>query len=285
VTGTIVSWIAASRHRMGPFTLHRPTTITEAAGLLEELDGTVRLLAGGVDLLNELKGGAPCDHLIDLARIDALRGVRANDHHVEIGASVSHREVERSSELAERFPGVPGIWSGLGNVRVRHAGTVVGNLVAGLTRYDVYPVAVCLGGSTVGVDGTVRPVGEGFTTGLVTALRLPPSLSGAIGYQRAFKPMLSCAVSLSEGEAGWQVRAAFGCVPFGPAMSVAAGGRGLGELAVEAADVAGSLDLRDAEFPDDAYASERYRRRLAPVLVQRLVKDLAEHLLQQEDDR
>ena len=92
------------------FELHRPTTVEEAAGLRAELGDAAALYAGGTELLLAMKLGVlDYEHLIDVKRIDALRGIERREGELRIGALVTH---------AEHGPGW--VWgSGVGRVTVR----------------------------------------------------------------------------------------------------------------------------------------------------------------------
>ena len=80
------------------FELHRPTTVEEAAGLRAELGDAAALYAGGTELLLAMKLGVlDYEHLIDVKRIDALRGIERRDGELRIGAA---RHAPRARDAA-----------------------------------------------------------------------------------------------------------------------------------------------------------------------------------------
>jgi CO/xanthine dehydrogenase FAD-binding subunit len=92
------------------FELHRPTTVGEAAGLRAELGDAAALYAGGTELLLAMKLGVlDYEHLIDVKRIDALRGISRSDGELRIGALVTHRELEDLPDLP-RWPSWNATW-------------------------------------------------------------------------------------------------------------------------------------------------------------------------------
>ena len=77
----------------GSFDYHRPTSLSEAIGLLS-LDSDARVIAGGHSLIPMMKLRlAMPSHLIDLAAIGELKGVRAEGDEIVIGAMTTQHEI------------------------------------------------------------------------------------------------------------------------------------------------------------------------------------------------
>src|SRR5262245_31115476 len=78
----------------GAFAYHRPKTVSDAVALLVDLGEDARPLAGGHSLIPimKLRLAAPA-HLVDLAAIGDLRGIRAQGSDIVIGAMTTEREV------------------------------------------------------------------------------------------------------------------------------------------------------------------------------------------------
>jgi aerobic carbon-monoxide dehydrogenase medium subunit len=110
------------------FDLHRPTTVAEAAALLAARPEAA-LYAGGTELLLLMKAGLvrPAD-VIDLKRIPGLDGLAEAAGALTIGATVTHRALERDPVVRARWPLVAAVAAHVANVRVRNVGTVGGNL-------------------------------------------------------------------------------------------------------------------------------------------------------------
>src|SRR6187397_1084744 len=98
----------------------RPASVQEAVRLLSELDGS-RALAGGQTLINVMKARAASpDALVDLNRIEALKGVSAGgDGAVEIGAMTTYTELLRSEAAAAR-PILAEVCGMIADVQVRN---------------------------------------------------------------------------------------------------------------------------------------------------------------------
>lgn len=111
-----------------PFAYHAPDSLAEAVTLLATLDNP-RLLAGGQSLMPMLNYRlATPDHLIDLRRIEALRGIRMSDAGLEIGAMTTQRMIQNSVLVAERCPLLIQALTHVGHQTTRNCGTLGGSL-------------------------------------------------------------------------------------------------------------------------------------------------------------
>jgi carbon-monoxide dehydrogenase medium subunit len=112
-----------------PFDLHRPTTEEEARELLLRHGDDAAAICGGTELLLLLKlGYAAYGHLVAISGIPTLRGVRAENGSLVIGATSTHREIESSSLVLEHLPALAAMERHVANIRVRNVGTLGGNL-------------------------------------------------------------------------------------------------------------------------------------------------------------
>jgi CO/xanthine dehydrogenase FAD-binding subunit len=104
-----------------------PQTVDEAVAMLAERAGQARVIAGGTDLVLQLQRGelsARC--LVDVSRIEGLRGISAADGFVRVGAAVTHAELA-ASPLAPTM--LAQAAAEVGSPEVRHVATVGGNVV------------------------------------------------------------------------------------------------------------------------------------------------------------
>jgi carbon-monoxide dehydrogenase medium subunit len=111
-----------------PFAYHAPQTIEEATRLLSKLENA-KILAGGqslVPMLN-MRFAVP-DHLIDLNRIKALRGLSRRDGSIEIGAMTRQQELETSKDVASAIPAMAQALPYVGHFQTRSRGTIGGSL-------------------------------------------------------------------------------------------------------------------------------------------------------------
>jgi len=112
-----------------PFAFARPATVTEAARLLAAAQGGARAIAGGSDLLAELKEGtAHYDSLISLSAIPALAEVREQDGGLRLGAMLTLAQVESERRLTGPWRILAEAARGVATPEIRNQGTLGGNL-------------------------------------------------------------------------------------------------------------------------------------------------------------
>jgi carbon-monoxide dehydrogenase medium subunit len=113
------------------FTIHQPQSVAEASELLARFGPDAAVYAGGTELLIVMKERlAHFPHLIDIKRIPGLKEIAFDPerHELSIGAVATHRDLERSPVVRERFPVLGMLEAAVANIRVRNAGTIGGNL-------------------------------------------------------------------------------------------------------------------------------------------------------------
>lgn len=126
---------------MYPFRYAKPTLVDEACSLLRR-DETARPLAGGMSLLPMMKLRlAEPAALIDLSNIPSLRGISAIEGGLRIGAMTRHFDVATSDLVRETIPVLGKLASGIGDVQVRHRGTIGGSVANSDPAAD-YPSAI-----------------------------------------------------------------------------------------------------------------------------------------------
>jgi CO/xanthine dehydrogenase FAD-binding subunit len=119
----------------------RPRSVSEAASLLASGDWT--LLAGGTDLYPAHVGRPLAAPLLDLSRIDGLRGVVRGEAGWTIGASTTWTDVIRA-DLPPLFDGLKAAAREVGGVQIQNAGTVAGNLCNASPAADGMPALLAL---------------------------------------------------------------------------------------------------------------------------------------------
>lgn len=137
-----------------PFSYHRVVSWQEAVAALQEYGDDARLLAGGQSLVPMMNLRlVQASQIIDVNEITTL-GIRDAGSVVEFDALVRHSEVESSPVVASHCP-MLGVAAGLiGNIRVRHRGTIGGS-VAHADPSAELPCAL------VALRGTIRALGPG----------------------------------------------------------------------------------------------------------------------------
>jgi carbon-monoxide dehydrogenase medium subunit len=119
--------------------LHTPQTLTEALALLSELT-SVRLLAGGTDLLVDLKEGlAQSENLISLQRIDELRGIEIVENRIRIGALTTPKELASHPLIRKHLPALADAAKSMASPQIRSLATIGGNIAGAVPSADLPP--------------------------------------------------------------------------------------------------------------------------------------------------
>jgi xanthine dehydrogenase YagS FAD-binding subunit len=114
---------------MKEFKLAEPRTLQQASALLAQSDGRAALLAGGTDLLAEMKEGvrAP-EMMVDLMTIPGLSYIRKDQTVYRMGALTTVAELAEDSTVGRLFPGLSQAAQSVASPQLRRMGTVGGNL-------------------------------------------------------------------------------------------------------------------------------------------------------------
>lgn len=175
----------------------RADSAEAAIATLVEHGDESKLLAGGHSLvpLMKLRLATP-SVLIDVGRLDDLRGIEDRGDHVAIGALTRHRDVEVSSVLRADVPILAHATSHVGDPQVRHRGTIGGSIAHGDPASDLPAVLLALGATLLaqGPDGTREIAADDFFTGfletalseteLLTEIRVPKVTGAGWSFQK-----------------------------------------------------------------------------------------------------
>jgi carbon-monoxide dehydrogenase medium subunit len=175
----------------GSFAYHRPTSVKEAVGLLAQWGDDGRVLAGGHSLIPmmKLRLAMPA-HLVDLAGITELKGIRVEGNDVAIGAMVTQHELVGSELLSGKVPLLRETSLQVADPQVRYVGTIGGNVANGDPGNDMPAVMMCLGATyhVIGQGGERRIAARDFYQGayftaletgnVLTAVRIPMPPAG-----------------------------------------------------------------------------------------------------------
>ncbi len=130
-----------------------PATVEAAVKLLAGEAGLARVLAGGTDLLVQMRSGMlEPDLVVDIKRIPDLRKIVAENGGFRIGAAVSCAEMREHKELRKAWPGVVESSNLIGSTQVQGRCTVIGNLCNASPAADSVPAMIA-------ADATARIVG------------------------------------------------------------------------------------------------------------------------------
>ena len=175
----------------GPFAYHRPASVKEAVSLLGSLGEDARAIAGGHSLIPmmKLRLASPA-HLIDLAGVADLKGIREDGRDVVIGAMTTQHEVIESELLGKKIPILRETSFVIADPQVRYVGTLGGNVANGDPGNDMPAVMMCLNASyhAAGKSGERRIAARDFYQGayftalepgeIVTAIHIPAPAAG-----------------------------------------------------------------------------------------------------------
>jgi xanthine dehydrogenase FAD-binding subunit len=118
------------RQRTVPCHYFAPQKIEEALEILSKYGKEIKIIAGGTDLLvqyydrlYEIKGW------LDLKNISELKKIRVSKNQIEIGAMVTHAQLEKSEDIKKYFPILSQAAADIGSPQIRNRGTIGGNIV------------------------------------------------------------------------------------------------------------------------------------------------------------
>lgn len=116
----------------------QPQSIEEALEDLSNAQGSVAVIAGGTDLLLELRQGRhpAVERLVDVSGIESMRKIRKQEDHVYIGAGATHKEIIKNQLLLEHARCVVEGCGLIGGPQVRNVATIGGNVSHALPAGD-----------------------------------------------------------------------------------------------------------------------------------------------------
>lgn len=268
-----------------------PTTVAEALSALAAAGDEAKVLAGGQSLLPVLRMrlNAP-ETVIDLGRIDGLRGISEEGDHLVIGAMTTHAEVAASDLVAQHAAVLAAATAEVADPQIRHRGTLGGALVHADPAGDLGAPILALDAELV-ITG---PAGERtvaaadffqdlFETAvgddeLLTAIRIPKHTGWGGHYEKFVRVShqwsIVAVAATVQVENGVIAQARIGLTNMGstPVRATAAEAAlvGLAPGSAEA-KVACARAAEGTNPPSDLNGDADYRRHLANVLTGRAV--------------
>jgi carbon-monoxide dehydrogenase medium subunit len=272
------------------FDYQRASSVDEAVTLLAESGGDAKILAGGHSLIPTLKLRlARPETLIDIGRIDELKGISEDGDTIVIGALTTHDDVASSDVVQAKAPNLAAAAAAIGDLQVRNCGTIGGALVHADPAAD-YPAAILADEAEIVVQGPngsrTVPAADFFLDifvtavqedELLTAVRIPARAPGTGSVYLKFPnpasgyAVVGCAANVTmDGGKCANVRVAFNGVS-GVAFRDAdvedaiTGTSGDEAAIVAAAECAGN----GQDCMSDTFASAEFRAHLAKVYAKR----------------
>jgi aerobic carbon-monoxide dehydrogenase medium subunit len=276
------------------FELALPRDVDEVVRVLSERGPDTKLLAGGTDLLPQLKNGLlkpAC--VVDLSGVSRVRALHADAGGLRVGAAVSARTLERDATTRRVYTSLAESGALVGSVQVRNLATLGGNLCNAAPSADMAPPLLALDAEAViaGPRGERRVPLTDFFTGvrrtvlaadevlLELVLPVPGARSGGQYLRHTPRRELDIAVvgvasqlTLSDGVCA-KARIALAAVAPVPLRARAAEQALEGKpVTPEAIERAAELAVGAAEPISDQRGSADYRRHLVHVLTRRTLR-------------
>ncbi|MDP8904344.1 MAG: xanthine dehydrogenase family protein subunit M [Chloroflexota bacterium] len=271
-----------------------PRSLSEAYALLAGGDGW-RLLAGGTDLVVQITGelGPPPDRVLDIWRLEELRGIRVDDDALVLGALTTYTDIRRSPLCQELLPALVEAAATIGAAQIQNRGTIGGNVMNASPAGDTLPILLATNAAMV--LGSARgersvPAPEFWPAYRQTArredellvrVRIPLPVGRQVRFRkvgtRRAQAISKVVMALAWREDGgvWRdVRLALGSVAATPIRAIETE-RVLEGAAPRAATADHAAETLPAEISpiDDVRSTADYRRAVAARVLHRLLRE------------
>jgi carbon-monoxide dehydrogenase medium subunit len=295
--------VQVGKEMLTPFRYEKPRSVEKALDLLVDKGTDARLLAGGTDLIPQIRSGkiAPA-LLIDLLGFTELKGIEIKENHLGIGSMTTIRELERSKVLQVHCPVLKEAAGLIGSRQIRNVATVGGNICNASPSADLLPSLLALESKVTirNSSGTVEKRLDEFFLGpsqtilanqdILTKITVPkqPVFSGASYLKLSPRRAMDLAIVgvtvllvLSETGTCQKAHLVLGSVAPTPIRVPAAEEILIDSLSQKSPsdallDEVGEVASQAARPIKDVRASDGYRRDMIKVLVKRGIKKALE---------
>jgi carbon-monoxide dehydrogenase medium subunit len=254
-----------------------------------------KIICGGQSLLIVMRQGlVVTDYLIDIKGLNELNYITYDEKQgLRMGATTTHRMVERSDLLKQKYPVLVAVERKLASIQVRNWGTIGGNLAHGDSSGDLAPALIALDAKiklSSSKGNRIIPLEE-FYTGLfemalnkdelVVEVQVPPARPRAATAYSKFNLIendqgivgVAAMVEVDQNRACKDARIVLSNAGVTPIRAKSAekaltGKKLIDALLTEAAEAAAT----EADPVSDIHASEEYRRKVISVLTKRMVR-------------
>jgi carbon-monoxide dehydrogenase medium subunit len=283
------------------FAYYAPRSLAEAVGILQREGDGGKVLAGGTDLLVQIKerGLAP-RYVVSLRDVRELATISYDEKTgLRIGAAAKLSDVAAHPVVQERYPILVEGASLVGSLQIQNLGTVAGNLCNAAPSADCAPPLVCLDASVriAGPRGErILPLTEFFLgpgrtvlqpDELVAEILVPPPPPRSGGSYERFTPRQEMDIAvvgvgsflrLDDGDRCAEARICLGAVAPTPIRARSAESVLVGrQITAEVLDQAAEAAQQDARPITDQRGTAEYRRHLVKVLTRRTLTAAWQH--------
>lgn len=286
---------------MEAFDFANPQSIDEAVKTLSEKGERARMLAGGTDILVQMRAGRrPADVVVDVKNIPELNAMTYSpEAGLTLGAAVPCYRIYQDAAISAAYPGLIDSASLIGGIQIQGRASIGGNLCNAAPSGDSIPAVIALGGvcHIAGPNGRRQVSAEEFCTApgqnvlqpgelLVSVSFPPPPPNSGANYQR-FIPRNEMDIAVAgvgsyvqldaAGQNFVSARIALASVAPTPVFSRAAGDSLAGKpVSDEAIRAASELAQADAKPINDMRGTIRQRVHLIGVLTRRTLNNAVE---------
>jgi len=284
------------------FTYLKPGTLQEALSMLADHKDECKVICGGQSLLIVMRQGlVVTDYLIDIKGLNELNYIAYDEKQgLRMGATTTHRTVEKSDLLKQKYPVLVAVERKLASIQVRNWGTIGGNLAHGDSSGDLAPALIALDAKIKlsSSKGSRIILLEEFYTGLfetalnkdelVVEIQVPPArLLTATAYKKFNliendQAVVGVAATVAVDRNGTCREARIVLSNAGVTPIRAKSGEKV-LIGKKLSDVhlteAAEAVANEADPVSDIHASEEFRRHLIKVLTRRMVKQAWEEAI------
>ena len=282
---------------MQDFEYIAPRTLSEAVALMSEKGESARPLAGGTDILVQLRGGRrSVERIVDVKHVPELNEMSfSRESGLVLGAAVPCYRLYQDQDIAQAYPGIMDAASMIGGIQIQGRASVGGNLCNAAPSADAIPPLIVHNATCViaGQQGTREIAVEEFCTApgrnvlqggeLLVSMRIPAPKSGSGGRYLRFIPRNEMDIAVA-GVGSWaqlspdnrsivSARVALASVAPTPLFVEESGARLAGrEVSKEAIEDAAQAAMEAARPISDMRGTIQQRRHLVGVLTRRTLE-------------
>lgn len=289
---------------MRDFDYAAPASVAEAVRLLNQSPGSGRPLAGGTDLIDQIRlGRHQPEVVIDIKRIPELNILELSSRGLRLGSAVPCCRIYGDPGIAVDYAALVDSARIIGGIQIQSRASVGGNLCNSGPAADSIPSLIALGARAViaGLNGTREVAVEDFCTGpgknvlqrgeVLVELRFPPRAAQSGSHYRRFIPrnemdiaVVSVGASVELEANGDRIRGAriaLGAVGPTPIFAREASQLLIGKApGPEAYDLAAKAAQAISSPIDDMRGTKEFRRHVAGVLVRRVLEECVQRARQ-----
>jgi carbon-monoxide dehydrogenase medium subunit len=281
---------------MHDFDFQAPTSLDAALAVLAEQNGKARPLAGGTDLIDQVRMGRfRPDLLVDLKKIPELNTLALDAKGLRLGAAVPCYRIHENPGIVQNYSALADSSHIIGGIQIQSRASVGGNLCNSGPAADSTPSLIVLGGICVLASkaGTREVPVEDFCTGpgknvlgpgeILLEIRFPPAKPNSGSHYRRFIPRnemdiavvgVAAAVELDAAkETIVSARIALGAVAPTPLFAKKAGDLLTGQKVSDELLAKAGQAARELVNPiTDMRGTKEYRQHVTGVLTERVLK-------------